>query len=335
MTPASMVRARQLIVPALAAAADALSPALRHIVAYHWGWVDEEGKPAPGAAGKALRPTLAMLSAEAVGAPAERARACAAAVELVHDFTLLHDDVMDGDRERRHRPTAWTVFGVGHAICAGDALLLSAQRVLLEDPAAARSAALAALCDATQDVIAGQILDLSFEGRLDVALDAYLDMAARKTGALLGCSASIGAILAGGPDESVRALRAFGGALGLAFQAVDDWLGIWGRPERTGKPVANDLRQRKSSLPIVLALGADGAESRALRALLASPGPLDEDALAQAVALLDGCGAETRTREEAARQIEIAGSALARAPIEPAAREELLELARFVVEREL
>ena len=334
MTPSSMARARALVAPALAAAADTLSPELRHIVAYHWGWVDEDGKPARGAAGKALRPTLAMLSAEAVGAPAERARAGAAAVELVHDFTLLHDDVMDGDRERRHRPTAWTVFGVGPAICAGDSLMLLAQRVLLEDPGETRGAALAALCDAAHEVIAGQVLDLSFEGRLDVALDAYLAMASRKTGALLACSASIGALLAGAPPASVRALHDFGAALGLAFQAVDDWLGIWGRPERTGKPVASDLRQRKSSLPIVFALGAGGAPARELRALAASPAPLDDGAVSRAVALLDACGAEARTREEAARQTERARSALARAPLEPAAREELLELASFVVERE-
>ena len=334
MTPESMARARRLVTPALAAAVDSLSPELRHIVRYHWGWVDEQGKPAQGAAGKALRPTLAMLSAEAVGAPAERACAGAAAVELVHDFTLLHDDVMDGDRERRHRPTAWTVFGVGPAICAGDSLMLLAQRVLLEDPAETRVAALDALCDAAHEVIAGQLLDLSFEGRLDVGLGAYLRMAARKTGALLACSASIGAVLAGGEPESVGALRRFGVALGLAFQAVDDWLGIWGRPERTGKPLASDLRQRKSSLPIVFGLGAEGDEACELRALVASPGPLAEDALARGVELLAACGAEAHTRAEARRQIAIARSALARAPIEDGARQELLELASFVVERE-
>ena len=241
---------------------------------------------------------------------------------------------MDGDRERRHRPTAWTVFGVGPAICAGDSLMLLAQRVLLDDPGETREAALGSLCDAAHEVIAGQLLDLSFEGRLDVALDDYLAMAARKTGALLACSASIGAVLADGPTACVRALREFGGALGLAFQAADDWLGIWGRPERTGKPLGSDLRQRKSSLPIVFALGTDGAEARALRALIAAPGPLDEGAVARAVDLLEACGAEERTRQEARRQIGIARGALASAAIDPGARAELLELASFVVERE-
>ena len=332
--PKSLARARELVAPALAAAAQTLSPELRRIVEYHWGFVDAAGARIRAAAGKALRPTLAMLSAEAVGASADRARAGAAAVELIHDFTLLHDDVMDGDRERRHRPTAWVVFGSGPAICAGDALVLLAQRVLLADSSPARVAALAALGESAAEVIAGQALDLSFEGRLDVGLDAYLAMAGRKTGALLGCAASIGAILAGAPESSVAALRAYGVALGLAFQAVDDWLGIWGAPERTGKPVANDLRQRKASLPIVFALAAPGAEARELRALLERAAPADEDAVQRAVELLEACGAAARTRVEALGQIEIARAALESAPLEAAARVELLELAAFVVQRE-
>jgi geranylgeranyl diphosphate synthase type I len=333
--PKSLARARELVTPVLAAASATLSPELRHIVEYHWGWVDAAGQPQRGAAGKMLRPTLAMLSAEAVGAPAERASAAAAAVEIIHDFTLLHDDVMDGDRERRHRPTAWTVFGVGPAICGGDALVLLAQRLLLEDAGDARAAAALALNEAAAEVIAGQVLDLSFEGRFDVSLERYLEMAGQKTGALLACAASIGALAAGGPEAAVRDLHAYGAALGLAFQAVDDWLGIWGRPERTGKPVASDLRQRKSSLPIVFALNESDDAARALRALLEDPAALgDETSLAEGVALLDACGAEQRTRDEAARQIAAARRALARAPIAAAARDELSELTRFVVERE-
>jgi hypothetical protein len=173
------------VTPVLAAASATLSPELRHIVEYHWGWVDAAGQPLRGAAGKMLRPTLAMLSAEAVGAPATRAGAAAAAVEIIHDFTLLHDDVMDGDRERRHRPTAWTVFGVGPAICGGDALVLLAQRLLLADEGDARADAALALNEAAAEVIAGQVLDLSFEGRLDVA--RRTSRCRPKTGALLAC----------------------------------------------------------------------------------------------------------------------------------------------------
>lgn len=335
IAPKSLERARELVTPVLAAASATLSPELRHIVEYHWGWLDAAGRPLRGAAGKMLRPTLVMLSAEAVGAPATRAGAAAAAVEIIHDFTLLHDDVMDGDRERRHRPTAWTVFGVGPAICGGDALVLLAQRLLLESAGAARVETALALNEATAEVIAGQALDLSFEGRFDVPLGRYLEMSGKKTGALLACAASIGALEAGGSAEAVRELHAYGAALGLAFQAVDDWLGIWGRPERTGKPVASDLRQRKSSLPIVFALNDATDAAAELRAMLEDPGELgDAASLARGVALLDACGAEKRTREEAARQIDAAQRALAQAPIVAAARNELLELTRFVVERE-
>ena len=117
--PKCLERARLAVTPVLAAASAGLEPELRRVVEYHWGWIDPQGAPTGDRPGKALRPTLALLSAEAVGANADVALAGAAAVELVHDFTLLHDDVMDDDRERRGRPSAWTVFGLGPAICAG------------------------------------------------------------------------------------------------------------------------------------------------------------------------------------------------------------------------
>jgi geranylgeranyl diphosphate synthase type I len=155
-------------------------------------------------------------------------------------------------------------------------------------------------------------------------------MSAGKTGALLAGAASLGAILAGGSAAAARELHAFGASLGLAFQAVDDWLGIWGDPTRTGKPVASDLRQRKASLPMVFALET----SAELRALVASDAPADDAFVARGMALLAACDAERRTRAEAERQIEAARRALARAPIEDHTREELAELASFVVERE-
>jgi geranylgeranyl diphosphate synthase type I len=158
-------------------------------------------------------------------------------------------------------------------------------------------------------------------------------MAGGKTGALLAGAASLGAILAGGPRAAVRELHAFGAALGLAFQAVDDWLGIWGRPDRTGKPVASDLRQRKASLPIVLALGTPCAAAEELRELLG--GDAEEELVCtRGAELVEACGAERRTRDVAEQQIGAARRALARAPIAETTREELAELAGFVVERE-
>jgi geranylgeranyl diphosphate synthase type I len=332
--PKCVERARVLVTPSLAAAAQTLIPELRRPVEYHWGWIDETGAPVSGRGGKLLRPALALLSAEAAGKPAAAAIGAATALELTHDYTLLHDDVMDQDRERRGRPTVWTVFGIPIALCAGDALAALAQRVLLADPSPARLLALASLNRATETVIAGQALDLSFEGRSDVAVDEYLRMASMKTGALLGCAASLGALIAEGPAATAAALEEFGRALGLAFQALDDWLGIWGDPKRTGKPVASDLRQRKASLPIVLGASSPSAAGGALRELIGGREPLSELEIARGIDCLAQTGAEAETRALAERELERALACIGAAEIEPTACESLRELAHFVVERE-
>ena len=165
--PAGVETARDLVGPAIAAAVDRLSPEVRTVAAYHLG-LDGSG------AGKALRPALALLSARAAGASPERGVPAAVAVELVHNFSLLHDDIMDGDTERRHRPTAWTVHGVGAAILAGDALLALAQDILLEDTAAQGTWAARCLSAAVLRLIAGQGADLAFEQRNDVNLPECL-----------------------------------------------------------------------------------------------------------------------------------------------------------------
>ena len=229
------------------------------------GWTDPGGNPVSSPGGKGIRPTLAILSAEAAWADAEIGVPGAVAVELVHNFSLIHDDIIDTDTERHHRPTVWSVYGIGPAIVAGDALQILAHQVLLETPFGRGAAASAALADATAAMIAGQADDIAFESRRDVTVEQCMGMSAAKTGALLGCAASMGAILAGAPGATVGALRDYGRYLGLAFQAVDDLLGIWGDPAQTGKPAGSDLRQRKKSMPVVSALAAGGPESDELR----------------------------------------------------------------------
>ncbi|MDP9343697.1 MAG: polyprenyl synthetase family protein [Actinomycetota bacterium] len=330
--PSSLQRTRELLHPALQAAVDRLSPEVRRVAQYHLGFADADGTPARSDGGKAVRPALAFLSAEAAGAPASVGLPGALAVELVHNFSLLHDDVMDQDLERRHRPTAWALFGVGPAILAGDALHALAHQVLLDaDPRGVEAAA--ALARATADMIAGQGEDLGFESRLDVSVEECLQMGAHKTGALLSCAASIGAILAGASPPVVGALAEYGVHLGLSFQAVDDVLGIWGRPEMTGKPSANDLRQHKKSLPVVAALGAGGPSAEQLARLL-SNGNLSEDDGAFGVGLVEEAGGRRMAISEAERQLDLALAALERVPLEPGAREQLAEVARFVAARE-
>jgi geranylgeranyl diphosphate synthase type I len=336
--PASLLRARELLQPALRRSIHGLAPELRTVVSYHLGFVDRDGRPAAGDGGKAVRPALAFLSAQAVGAGAEIALPGALAVELVHNFSLLHDDVMDRDLERRHRPTAWALFGVGQAIVTGDALLVLAHQLLLDAPSPERERASVALTRATGRMIAGQAEDLAFESRLDVTVDECLRMCAHKTGALLAYAASVGAILAGAREPVVAALEDFGLHLGLAFQAVDDILGIWGRPEATGKPVAGDLRSRKKTLPVVAALEALSAapgtgEAERLVGFL-SDGRISEDDVIEAVSLVELGGGRERCMAEADRELQRALRSLARVELDPAARDELAELARFVTARD-
>jgi geranylgeranyl diphosphate synthase type I len=360
-TPVVLDRVRLLTLPALRAAVDRLEPSIARVAAYHLGWVDAEGNAMAGNGGKAIRPALAALSAEAVAADAEVALPGAVAVELVHNFSLLHDDLMDGDEERRHRPTSWKVFGPAMAILAGDALLALAEDVLLEAPGENGPRAARHLTEATDRLITGQAEDLSFEGRLDVSVDECMAMVGNKTGALLACSASIGAVLAGAPAELVESLSGYGYHLGLAFQAVDDLLGIWGQPEVTGKPAWSDLRQRKKSVPVAYALSNGGRAGDRLAGLLdpggvrgtveglpggsgvgmadaraAEGGPrLSEEDLALAAKLVQEAGGRDWTMAEAERQLELALRRLDQVAVPAATRDELVGLARFVTSREL
>ncbi len=332
--PSCLADARELVDPELRKAVERLDAGNRRVVEYHFGWVDAHGAPS-GAGGKALRPAMALLSAAIGGATADRAVAAATAVELVHNFSLLHDDVMDGDTERRHRPTAWTVFGSSAAVLAGDALLTLATELLLEDPSPGSVAATRSLLAATDQLIAGQSADLDFEQRLDVTLQECIAMAAGKTGALMACSASIGTVLVGAGTDTAVQMRAFGAELGLAFQLTDDLLGLWGDPATTGKPVLSDLRCRKKSVPVVHALTSGTPEGARLGELYAQPEPLDEGQLHEAAELVARSGSPDWTRAECERRLARAREHLDRAAPPGPAAEALAELASFIVTRKL
>ncbi len=333
--PDGVAAARDLVEPAISALVSRLSPEVRAVAAYHLGLADAQGRPAgPGGSGKALRPALALLSARAAGAAPERGVPAAAAVELVHNFSLLHDDIMDGDTERRHRPTAWTVFGVGSAILAGDALLALAQDALLEDAAPSGPWAARCLSAAVQRLIAGQGADLAFERRDDVTLAECIEMAGDKTAALMACAASIGAIHVGAPASLAMGLAGYGAHAGLAFQLTDDLLGIWGAPEITGKPVHSDLRARKKSLPVVAALASGSEAGRELRACLAADGPLGEDDLLRAAGLVEQGGGRQWAEAEADAQLALAGKCLAETEMPDDVRSELAGIAEFITARQ-
>jgi geranylgeranyl diphosphate synthase type I len=317
--------------PAIRALLDRLDPGNRLVAGYQLGYWNADGSPAD-CRGKGLRPALALLSAQATGAEPEAGVPAAVAVELAHTFSLLHDDVMDGDTERRHRPTAWTVFGVGPAILAGDALIGLAYEVLAETrgggPAVRR------LARDVRALIRGQAADLAFERRDDVTLEECLTMAGDKTGALLSSSCALGALLCGGSTALVDGLSRFGSHLGLAFQLVDDLLGIWGDPRRTGKPVGADLRARKRSIPVVRALTAGDGAARALAALYRSPAPLSDEDVTRATGLIEATGARDWTQQRAAREIERAQSELAALDLPEHVRRALADIVTFTTGRD-
>jgi geranylgeranyl diphosphate synthase type I len=330
--PDVLARASALVTPALRDAVGRLGDELAPLAAYHLGWVDTDGRPA-GSGGKGLRGALAILSAEAVGAAPAVAVPGAVAIELTHNFSLLHDDIIDGDRERRHRPTVWAVHGVGRAIILGDALVNLATSLLLEVPGAPGVLATRELLDATGAMIDGQADDMAFEMRSDVSLDECVAMERRKTGALLGCAAAIGAILADAPAPAVDALRDYGVNVGLGFQAVDDLLGIWGDPERTGKPRGSDLDGRKKSYPIAAALAGAAPYAAELRNVLGN-GALDDASRHRAAYFVDAAGGRERAEQFATASLERALAALDHPDLDARAVTELRELAAFCVDRE-
>jgi geranylgeranyl diphosphate synthase type I len=332
--PEALVRHRSLIDGGLRQAVDRLSPSIRQTIAYHLGWCDAEGIEIHGNGGKAVRPAITLLAAEAVGAHAEDALAGAVALELVHNFSLIHDDVMDGDAERRHRPTVWALFGVSRAIVAGDALMTLAQEVLLEGERPERLRAAAEIATATATMIAGQAEDLAFESRLDVTEEEVLAMSAHKTGALLACAGALGAILGGGDDRALVALRTFGHHIGVAFQAVDDVLGIWGDPAVTGKPAANDLRQHKKTLPVVHVLASARGHMRDELIAVFRGGEPSGDALSRAVHLIDEADGRAWTLALADLHLGEALAALDQGGFLAGPAAELAEVARFVVRRD-
>ncbi|MDA2806961.1 family 2 encapsulin nanocompartment cargo protein polyprenyl transferase [Nocardiopsis suaedae] len=329
---------RDLVVPALREAVEGLPPAMRRIGGYHFGWCDGDGAPVAGGGGKALRPALVLLAAEAVGGGARPALPPAAAVELVHNFSLLHDDVMDGDTTRRHRPTAWTVFGAGPAVLAGDALLTLAFEEVSRGGSlvGAHRAAEAGrvLAAAVQDLIGGQSADLSFERREDVDLDECLSMAHGKTGALMACCTALGALWAGAGPARVGAMRDFGANLGLSFQIADDLLGIWGDPEVTGKPVHSDLRSRKKTLPVVAAVASGTPAGDELHALMAGHERLSGAEAEHAAGLVEAAGGRAWATERADALLENALEALRTAVPPGRHREELASLARLAAHRD-
>jgi geranylgeranyl diphosphate synthase type I len=302
---------------------------------YHLGWEEADGRPSQRGSGKGLRPALCLLACEAAGGDPARALPAAAALELLHNFSLIHDDIQDGDRERRGRATVWTIWGVPQGINTGDGMIalsyLSLLRAGHSSPPAVVGRVAQTFAAAQLKICEGQYLDISFEDRLDVTSTDYLEMIGLKTAALLSGAAEIGALLAGA--EHVAAFRAYGQNLGLAFQITDDVLGIWGDPTVTGKPAANDIRRRKKSFPVVYALEQSHAAGDGRMAAIYAAPDMEEAAVAEVLAILEERRARSHAHAIAERFHHAALTELAPLPQNEGKRL-LIELSTALVERE-
>ncbi len=309
------------------------------MLSYHLGWVDAQGRPSGTSGGKALRPALCLLACEGVGGDWRRAVPAAAALELVHNFSLIHDDIQDGDRQRRHRPTVWALWGRGQGINAGDAMrelaglaLLREEELGVEPRRLLRATRL--LDQATLEMIEGQYLDLSYESRAGVTVADYLAMIAKKTGALIRCALELGALVGGAPLGQMKLLSRAGLELGLVFQMRDDILGVWGRSEVTGKPQASDIRRRKRALPAVHALEhSRGQHAQRLHELYNKKRRVTADEVAWVLQVMEKAGSRAYCQRLAEEHCERALRHLRDAALE----RELAEfeaIARFLLERE-
>ncbi len=301
-----------------------------HMLAYHMGW-EGEGAGAD-AGGKRIRPLLVTLCAAAAGGDWRKAIPGAAAVEMIHNFSLVHDDIQDQSHTRRGRATLWTLWGVAQAINAGDALFSLGQMAVLglAQTVSAQDGLQAAqvLQETCLHLTQGQFLDLSYESRLDLKVEDYWPMVGGKTAALLSASAYLGALAARSSPDICESYRQFGKGLGLAFQAQDDRLGIWGDAALTGKSTASDLVSGKKSLPVLFGLSQNGAFARRWR-----HGPIHPEEVFELAAQLDAEGGREFVEREADRLTKQALDALARSKPQGEAGVALGELADYLLMR--
>ena len=292
-------------------------PALRGLygmMRYHLGWETPEGEPDDAPRGKRIRPLLTLLSCWAAGGDPARAIPAAAAVELLHNFSLIHDDIEDQSLTRRHRAALWSWTGIAHAINAGDAMFVISHLAMLRlrnHPLAAQQVldAMQTFDETCLRLTEGQFMDMHFEERNDVTLDEYMMMISGKTAALISAAVVLGAIIAG--SSQIDAYRTFGYELGLSFQIEDDILGIWGKEALTGKSATGDIITRKKTLPVLYALSRSGPAAEHLRAYYTRTSPLTENEVPQILALLDELEARAFAEKMGKRHADAALAALA------------------------
>lgn len=315
-----------------------IAPLLWEMLDHHFGWGAGAAGPHSGASGKRVRPLLMALVAQALSGDYRHVLPAAAALEFLHNFTLIHDDVMDRSRERRHRPAVWALWGSDQAINAGDGLYALANLAVTyllraEVPGSKAVRAAQVLSQACLWTAEGQVLDMSFAGREQVTTAEYLTMIAHKTGALIEAATKIGALLSSDDEPVIRAYAQFGRDLGLAFQVRDDYLGVWGDEAATGKSATGDIREKKKSYPVLVAFERAGAADQETLSRIYAQETLSDRDVADVLGILERCGAIAETDRIASEYSERALAWLDATGVANPTQDELRQLAVFLIRR--
>jgi geranylgeranyl diphosphate synthase type I len=306
---------------------------------YHLGWVDEHGRQQQNP-GKMSRPTLCLLACEAVGGDWRTALPAAAAVELIHNFSLIHDDIQDCSWERRKRPTVWKIWGEPQAINAGDAMYVLAQLALfrLQGTGIAPGPIVILsrkLNQASLQLCEGQYLDIEYENRLGTSIDEYLEMIGKKTAALFECALFFGAFVGTSDERQVQSLCSFGWNLGMAYQVQNDVEGIWGAGEGQKQSPYTDIRSKKKTLPVIFALRrASGEDGEGMRATY-SKEMLSSSDINRVLAILDTTESKAYSEQVRDKYYRQCLEDLERAQLPPSPQRELKHVAAFLLGEEV
>jgi geranylgeranyl diphosphate synthase type I len=336
--PESFISYRDTVRVEISRIIDSCPSVLRNMLRYHMGWQDEHGNSCSRESGKFIRSTLCFLSCQAVGGDTSQVMPAAAAVELIHNFSLIHDDIEDASDERHHRPTVWKLWGQSQAINAGDAMFTLAYLALLKlkekgitDEKVASSTGMLSL--ACLELCEGQYLDIEYENRLNITTKDYLDMAAKKTAALFAVSSSLGAYLGTKDSKLADFFHLFGKELGISYQIYDDILGIWGTEKSIGKSVS-DIYQRKKTLPVVYGLQNSEGETRKRLEKLYSQKSIEGEDIAEITKILDQLGARDYAENLAEQNYRKALGYLEATGLDISRQAPLKEIASFLINRD-
>lgn len=337
--PSPFERYRPHIELALRKRLDKYESPLYQMLRYSMGWADADGKSIPGTTGKTLRPVLCLCACEATGSDYQIALPSAAALEFIHNFSLIHDDIQDRDELRHHKPTLWKLWGDAKAIVAGNSLRTIADSSVIDiesDTGNSKEAVMVAglLTEAYLEMIEGQYLDMAYETQQKISLQAYLAMISRKTGALIRCAMNIGAAIGTSDRKTVNSFRECGQSLGYVFQIRDDILGVWGSEKTIGKPVGADIKRKKKSLPAVYAMTKASGEAQKTISRKYLQNDMTEDDIAEVLEIMEDVGVREYANKLAIRHCEEAMEHLSGIEMSTESRKDIEDIARFLLVRD-